>query len=574
MRKIFLIICLFFLQQLHAKENPVFDFIKVWNFLKYYHPDLASGKLDADSLFLNHIESKNLNINQSISLLTKGLTNIVNSTKKGNAPSDIVDDNQDFDWFERNPSITIKNKKLLRAIHRNRFIGEQHYYVPKDGFTIDIPHEKAYNFSKEENLPLKFRLLALAKIIGAIDYLYPHKYLMDGHSTETLKSLIDECLIADSRKAFETVLAKSVALLEDTHSYKFYYQFHHKKEIYHTSFFAPFDYQILDDYVLVTHIIIPEICEKANIAVGDRIKAINSQSISEIILEKSKLLSTSNRAGLLIRLSDYQQNLLWMDDDTIKNLTVQKAGHSDILQTKIALVNPTNKAELEIILSYLRGKIQLKNNRTLNHPDISYFRIDQTFYFIEDVEDNKIDSTMDSLFTNAASKKAIVFDMRAYPDWGGFIYTYVYKYFGQKSNYFGKYYQQNLSNIGTFSYVQNPETYFPANQKLKSHQYKGKVFILVNEETLSASEWNTMNLQHIFPQSITIGQQTAGADGDIKRLMLPGGYQLEFTGNAIFYPNNDQTQKKGLRIDQHIPYTDADFLIPEDRIFEIIKNQL
>ncbi len=123
MRKIFLIICLFFLQQLHAKENPVFDFIKVWNFLKYYHPDLASGKQNADSLFLNHIESKILNINQSISILTKGLTNNVNSTKKGNAPSDVIDDNQDFDWFEKNSTITSKNKKILHNIHRNRLAG-------------------------------------------------------------------------------------------------------------------------------------------------------------------------------------------------------------------------------------------------------------------------------------------------------------------------------------------------------------------------------------------------------------------------------------------------------------------
>lgn len=50
--------------------------------------------------------------------------------------------------------------------------------------------------------------------------------------------------------------------------------------------------------------------------------------------------------------------------------------------------------------------------------------------------------------------------------------------------------------------------------------------MIVNPETLSMSEWNTMNLQNIFPQSKTIGQRTAGADGDIRTLKLPAGYNL------------------------------------------------
>lgn len=47
-----------------------------------------------------------------------------------------------------------------------------------------------------------------------------------------------------------------------------------------------------------------------------------------------------------------------------------------------------------------------------------------------------------------------------------------------------------------------------------------------------------MDLQHIFPQAITIGQQTASAYGDITKVNLPGDYVLEFTGNGIFYPDH------------------------------------
>lgn len=139
--------------------------------------------------------------------------------------------------------------------------------------------------------------------------------------------------------------------------------------------------------------------------------------------------------------------------------------------------------------------------------------------------------------------KGHCFDMRGYPDWGGFIFHYVYKYFSPVENYFYKYYEPNLKNLGTFN-LRDPKYNYPEIENKTTHSYSGKVFILVNPDTRSASEWYSMSLQKIFPQSITIGQQTSGADGDVVKINLPGDYLLEFTGNGIFYPDNSQTQQK------------------------------
>lgn len=111
--------------------------------------------------------------------------------------------------------------------------------------------------------------------------------------------------------------------------------------------------------------------------------------------------------------------------------------------------------------------------------------------------------------------------MRGYPDWGGFIFHYVYKYFSPTENYFYKYYAPNLKNIGTFVYLKDSYHYFPEIKDMKTMPYSGKVFIIVDPESRSASEWYTMSLQKIFPQSNTIGQQTAGADGDVVKVNLP-----------------------------------------------------
>jgi C-terminal processing protease CtpA/Prc len=181
---------------------------------------------------------------------------------------------------------------------------------------------------------------------------------------------------------------------------------------------------------------------------------------------------------------------------------------------------------------------------------------------------------MDQLMQDAASKKAIVFDMRGYPDWGGFIHTYIYKYFSEKENFYHKIYFPNSDNIGTWAYQKESIHYYPDIENKTTHRYRGPVFILVNSETLSASELYTMNLQHIFPSSVTIGQRTAGADGNIKTMILPGGYKFSFTGLGVFYPNGTLTQKVGVKIDKHTRYDDHEVMSGVDKEMEIVRQLL
>ncbi len=76
--------------------------------------------------------------------------------------------------------------------------------------------------------------------------------------------------------------------------------------------------------------------------------------------------------------------------------------------------------------------------------------------------------------------------------------------------------------------------------------YTGKIVILTNEDTQSMGEWFSMMLRQLNKNTTVIGSQTAGADGDLKRLTLPGAYQFNFTGNGIFYPDGRETQRIGI----------------------------
>ncbi|MCD1116611.1 S41 family peptidase [Chryseobacterium turcicum] len=563
-----LLIFFLFQQYIFAQKEQYYDFIKTWNFIKYYHPDVASGKINADSLFLVNV--KNVSSQDDFNSVTNKLISNLNKKLTTSVPvetsKDILTKNQNFDWFQKNKKISAENKDVLNSIYIHRYNFEN---LPKEKLVSD---EKEYSFPKTENLPLEYRLLILAKIQGVVDYLFPHKYLMDKDFDVFFKNKIDETVKTNSRKDFEIILAKLVAKMEDSHSLSFYRHLNDKKEIFNASYFAPFDYQIVDNYILITKLIFPEICAKAQINVGDRILSMGEKSISQIIKEKSELISASNTEKLRFTLSNYPNNLIWNDNLQTKTLKIQSAKDGKTDTKMVEFIDLNDKAMYAVLEKYLIEKIQKKENHQLIHPDVAYFKTNKTLGFINNVDDDKIDAKMDSILNSASQKKAIVFDMREYPDWGGFVYHYIYKYFSPAENYFGKYYKPNLKNIGTFVY--KDYDYFPSIPDKTMHSYKGKVFILVNPETRSASEWYSMSLQKIFPQSLTIGQQTSGGDGDMVKVKLPGNYVLEFTGNGIFYPDNSQTQQIGIRMNKKIKYSDKAILEERDLEFERILNEI
>ncbi|WP_426474744.1 S41 family peptidase [Chryseobacterium balustinum] len=564
-----LLIFFLFQQSVFAQKDQYYDFIKTWNFIKYYHPDLASRKIDADSLFLVNV--KNISSQDDFNSIVDKLTGKLNKKFTASAPAetsqDVLSKNQNFDWFQKNRKVSSEDKDLLNTIYKHRYNFEN---LPKGKLVSD---EKKYPFAKDENLPQEYRLLTLAKIQGVVDYLFPHKYLMDKNFDTFFKNMLDESLTINTRKDFEIILANLVSKMEDSHAFKFYRELNYRNDfLFNASYYSPFDYKIVDNYLLVTDIVFPEICTKANIRKGDHITEINGKKISKIIDEKSRLLSVSNCEKLIFELSSYQNNLIWSDNSPQKLLKV-KSGNKTFT-ANIELVNTLDKTQVKLLSNYINNKNEKWTTRELINKDIAYFNINNTLKFINDVDDDKIDEKMESIILNASKKKAMVFDMRGYPDWGGFIFHYVYKYFSPSENYFYKYYAPNLKNIGTFAYLKDSYHYFPEIKDMKTMPYAGKVFIIVNPETRSASEWYTMSLQKIFPQSITIGQQTAGADGDVVRVNLPGDYLLEFTGNGIFYPDNSQTQQIGVRIDEVIKYKDQDFLDKKDLEFERISNAL
>lgn len=92
---------------------------------------------------------------------------------------------------------------------------------------------------------------------------------------------------------------------------------------------------------------------------------------------------------------------------------------------------------------------------------------------------------------------------------------------------------------------------------------------------MSQAEYTVMALQQ-HPNTIVIGGQTAGADGNISEIPLPFGIKSVFSGLSVFYPNRTPTQQVGVQRDyqivQNISYIEEHRDLILEKALELIRQ--
>src|SRR5690606_5274248 len=112
-------------------------------------------------------------------------------------------------------------------------------------------------------------------------------------------------------------------------------------------------------------------------------------------------------------------------------------------------------------------------------------------------------------------------------------------YFVSTTTPFVKFTFGNINNPGEFNYSDTVEIPKP------TETYKGKLIVLVNEFTQSQAEYTAMAFR-AGDNTTIIGSTTAGADGDMSSIVLPGGLKTSISGIGVYYPDGTPTQRIGI----------------------------
>ena len=541
-----------------AENENIRQFIKIWGLVKYRSQKSIAGQFDADKIFLELIDSATNADKQEFDELMIGMTKDVGPkptvSKQVYPKYNLINgpyllENVDYSW--------IKNKdfsKLLRIQLRdltNQINNSgKHHYLPAVWYEGDLPNEPAYAgyaFGSEA-----MNLLTLAKTWNVIEYLFPYKYVMDKDWDKVLKEMIPVFRKIHDRTSYEKAVLMLAAAINDTHAGSFMGAENIKmaKTIFNVRYYPPFDYQARENSLIIKQFLNDSLAKKSDLKIGDELLAINGVKIKQWLKERSSLIPASNEAVKYRELSTTNNNrgdaLAFSNlQDSILEVRVKRQGAIFVLSLQMLDMKKVENTKLII------EHIKHERSKHLNIPGLENVGDDITIiraghFFDKDLPE---DEDLQELSADLKSKKAIIFDMRKYPQSPGFFSYYIPKLLGKAPFAFARYYTADLRQVGIFKYREELETYMVVpkdGSKPIGDLYNGQLVILTNEDTQSMGEWFTMMLRQFNDHTTVIGSQTAGADGDVRWLTLPGDYQFSFTGNGIFYPDGRETQRVGI----------------------------
>jgi C-terminal processing protease CtpA/Prc len=133
---------------------------------------------------------------------------------------------------------------------------------------------------------------------------------------------------------------------------------------------------------------------------------------------------------------------------------------------------------------------------------------------------------------------------------------------------------QRLANPRSYMAISLMELQYPGyNSKPqvltcgRRQEYFGKIVVLVNEYTQSQGESTVQGLRTIPGMNI-VGSQTAGANGEVMKVVLPMNATVHFTHNAVFDTEMKSMQGVGILPDVEVRPTAEGIRAGRDEVLE------
>ncbi|TDW49964.1 C-terminal processing protease CtpA/Prc [Flavobacterium sp. 270] len=507
---------------------------KIWGFLKYYHPKVAKGDFNWDQQLLDVLPKiEQAQTKEEFSLI---MTNWIDSLGEVPVIAPIIpqkgveyfDKNFDLSWINSNKLFSKNLSKKLRFIEQNRFQTDEEIgpdFRPfKNGNYFDL------TFDNKQS-----RIVTLFMYWNLIEYFFSYKYVMDQKWDITLEKTIPLVLDAKNEDDFYTAMRKAASKLNDSHVEFYIYKYSKFDE---DRKYFPADCKIMDNKMVVTKILADSLAQSDDIKVGDVITKINDKTIKDLIAEYRDLFTASNEPSLLDKLI---KKFLISNSDNV-NVEFLKDGKYTTKAMTWYDYHDSHRNEFK------RGpKKKKKEKFKVLDNNIGY--VDMGILKIENVPD---------MIESLKATKAIVFDLRNYPRG---TYDDIAKFLNAHEEKFAIYTYPDFSYPGRFKWTEGS-----SGGTENKDNYKGKVIVLLNEESLSQSEWTAMCFQTAGNTTI-IGSQTAGADGNVIELDLKQ-FHTRYTGIGVYYPDKRETQRIGIVPDIEVKPTIKGIQEGRDEVLE------
>lgn len=492
----------------NERHEQMIRYGQVWGFLKYFHPHPST--VDWDARLLNDFsildQGSSVEVEKCIEALiaacpvNKGIT-------RDTAAMDIMKGT--FDWMDETPFSAPQREQLSALL--------LHKPVFDNAYVSQFPNGTA-NFMDEKKYPVDdwdpgHRYLALTRYWNMINYYFPYRPIIPKNWTLVYRELLPEFLkVADMRAYYQAVLLLSNEL-EDGHG------FVGADKNYLDHFrFPPLFCNHYSDGTFIS-LVIRDSLSNYDVQKGDEIIEIDGVPIDECWRKVNAYYASSN--------DNYAAQASHMLRRTVSD--------------SFCIVVRRNEKRIETCVPTYTYQDFPKRQQIPDEQPPYEFRTDlisgKTYVYVNMGILKRKD--VNSAFKRKLyAHEQVIIDVRNYPNWTVMEMC--------KILLKGKRHFALLSEVhGDFP---GSITYRPSQKVGGRKEYPGKVYILVDHKTMSQAEYTVMALQQ-HPRAITIGGQTAGADGNIVDLPLPFNVRGTMSGLGVFYPDMRPTQQVGIHRD-------------------------
>lgn len=516
-------------------DQRLVDLGRIWGFLKYRHPAVAQGKLDWDQYLFKSIHAViTAQDNQTVEAYYATLLDSLGTTQDYPKPKmEHMIYEVDYSWIDKLSFKKDLKDKLKRIRYTN--FDKHHYFSFANGIGNVLFHnEKKYD--NIQSADAGFRLLTLFRFWNMVEYFSPNKDLTEPNWNEVLKISVPEMILSRDDKSYGLAVLKMLSRVKDAHTGL--WSRPKALQSYYGTYHLPAQIRIVEGKAVVTRLL--AVNDGVNmLQVGDVLMGKENKKIGEIKDSVWTYIATPNEA---VTNREFAARLMMSNSDLVP----------------IKLIR--NGREMEVNVP----AVPLNQFRAPQTDTVAYKMLDNNILYIKHslLTSKMLEENMDEW----SKVKGVVIDNRNYPR--DFLVFKLGALLLPKPTDFVRFTNTNLSQPGTF--IMSPALQVG---KETNDYYKGKIAVLVNEDTQSSAEYHVMAYQ-TSPSVKVFGSQTAGADGNVSYIDLPGNLKTSITGLGVYYPDQSKTQRVGIKIDHLVSPTIKGIKAGQDEVLNAALEYL
>lgn len=406
---------------------------------------------------------------------------------------------------------------------------DEDFTYPRASYVREnYPYNKGaiHNLGDSSLLNTDIKLSNLLQLWNVFRYAYVYNPFTEKQQVDLLKSTLLEVMETKNVVDYHKVVSKFLAKYKDGHIASYI------DDLTYDEYSVPISIKEINGKMYAKTIYSKELA--GEVSPGDQLIEIDGIPIQDMIKKLSPYKSGSDN-----NIKKFLESKLLSGKESSKARLIFKeygTGNLKTLETFRTFTNENQFSGSSILQDHVNGLLR---------PDTYYFNISKS---------NLTDTLME--FINDPTKN-IVFDIRGYVSEDVYSRNLIGKLISDTVVHKNMYAYHILSPMRK-QFSQLPQTYVPENRGPKA-----KMYFLTDNSAISAAE-TFLDIVKYSGTGEIIGEPTAGANGDVNGLFLPGRMFVMFSGVKVLNADGSKHHLIGVLPDHPVSYSVQDLADNED----------